>query len=527
MSDNMLGKGRAAVVYRSKSRVGRPTARKIFVGSLLAKLVNLVLLGADNPYTWNRAAVREAVCRRRILAHLALWWLPEDVRVAEVLEVAWNGEHQVNEMTMELIDGRGACLHHPFSAEREWEYRDLVDNVMTPLQRHLIEAGFDGLVWQAGLGNPVAASNFLLSDQANGERMWVWVDLESGVPAAVPLSPVALFRFYLPHALRYGRPVFDDVNLGRLQGYIEKHKAVLVDELGAAAFDDLQRELAKLSKIKGGWRAMGRLERSIQARLCRGAITSEQAAWYRRHPVRWYGREILHGISALASRGFKLLAAWFAPALLRLLATNTRMFLMSAAFRTEFARRYVGSRIEKWRGRGQLGDSEAKYLKGELYGDESSLYIADIGIHIAIKPVVKAVTWLLLPALYGAGVINEVFLVTGVVVSGAIGRTLYTVPRTIAALARGAPAPWVALIVGLLPVVGNLAFPLQLLYAGSVRGGSIAKFLVYDILALIGSGVPIWGCQDSLLEHWSNHLGDLFVRTRLPLNRGRAQLSAP
>ena len=97
----------------------------------------------------------------------------------------------------------------------------------------------------------------------------------------------------------------------------------------------------------------------------------------------------------------------------------------------------------------------------------------------------------------------------------------------IAALARGAPAPWVALIVGLLPVVGNLAFPLQLLYAGSVRGVSIAKFLVYDVLALIGSGVPIWGCRDSLLEHWSNHLGDLLVKTRLPLDRGRAELSAP
>jgi hypothetical protein len=55
---------------------------------------------------------------------------------------------------------------------------------------------------------------------------------------------------------------------------------------------------------------------------------------------------------------------------------------------------------------------------------------------------------------------------------------------------------------------------LQLLYAGAVKEAAIAKFVVYDLLALFGSAVPVWGCQDSLLELWSNRLGDFLVRSR-------------
>jgi len=43
---------------------------------------------------------------------------------------------------------------------------------MKPLQKRLIESGFDGLVWQAGKGNPVALNNFLLDNKRN----WVWID---------------------------------------------------------------------------------------------------------------------------------------------------------------------------------------------------------------------------------------------------------------------------------------------------------------------------------------------------------------
>ncbi len=44
MPDQVLGQGRVAIVYRSESNAGGPVARKIFIGSTLAELVNLVLL---------------------------------------------------------------------------------------------------------------------------------------------------------------------------------------------------------------------------------------------------------------------------------------------------------------------------------------------------------------------------------------------------------------------------------------------------------------------------------------------------
>ena len=517
MWDQVLGRGRGAVVYRSESGAGRPAARKIFIGSTLAELVNLVLLGANNPYIWDRSAIEEAVCRRRILAHLVPWWLPGKVRIAEVLETGWNGKYQANEMSTELIDGRGACLHHAFSADREWEYQDLRQNVMRPLQDHLIGAGFDGLAWQAGFGNPVAASNFLLTTGSNGEKTWVWIDLESGVPAVFPLSPVALVRFYLARALKYGRPMFDDVDHRTLESYVAKRETALISALGEEAWNDLCREIARLGEIKGGWRTMSRFERSLSARLARHAITSEQAAWYRQHPMRWYGREILRVLSRIARLGYTRIAAWLAPKRLRVLAENVGRFIISARFRASLARGHVRSRIERWRTRKQLEAAEADTLLRDLQDDEASLCITDFGIHIAIKPVVKGITWFLLPALYGVGAINEAVLVTGIVAGGAIGRTLYTLGRVVAALSRGAPAPWIALGVGFMPVVGNLAFPLQFLYVGTVKHTPIAKFLIYDYTALIGSAVPIWGCRDSLLEHWCNHLGDILVRNRRPL----------
>ena len=518
MSDQVLGHGRAAIVYRSESRTGQPAARKIFIGSALAELVNLVLLGANNPYVWDPSAMQEALCRRRILAHLVSWWLPGKVRVAKALEFDWNSEHQTNEMSTELIDGRGACLHHAYSASREWEYQDLRENVMRPLQRHLIEAGFDGLAWQAGFANPVAASNFLLTHEANGEKTWVWIDLESGVPAVFPLSPVALVRFYLARAFKFGRPMFDDVDLRTLKAYVAKHETALIAALGEEAWSDLSREIAKLEEIKDSWRAMSRFERSLRARLAGRAITSEQAAWYRQHRMRWYGREISHVLSRVVRLASARIAVWLAPQRLRTFTENIVRFLALAKFRTNLARAYVCSRIDRWRGRRQLEAVEADALLNDLHDDEASLYITDFGIHIAIKPVVKGITWLLLPALYGAGAINEVVLVTGVVAGGAIGRSLYTLPRVAAALSRGAAAPWIALGVGFMPIIGNLAFPLQLLYVGSVNNTPIAKFLIYDYTALIGSIMPVWGCQDSFLEHWTNHLGDIVVKNRRPLS---------
>jgi len=130
---------------------------------------------------------------------------------------------------------------------RESELGELVQQVMRPLRQHLLESGFDGLVWQAGLGDPVAASNFLLGDPGSdpspasgaAERQCVWFDLESGVPALFSLNPLALFRFYLPRSFAHGGALFDDVETTTLRAYLGEHGSDIETRLGADALAEL------------------------------------------------------------------------------------------------------------------------------------------------------------------------------------------------------------------------------------------------------------------------------------------------
>jgi len=69
----------------------------------------------------------------------------------------------------------------------------------------------------------------------------------------------------------------------------------------------------------------------------------------------------------------------------------------------------------------------------------------------------------------------------------------------------------------MVPVIGNAAFPLQLIYESTDRDNSLAKFILYDVFARVGEAMPIWGGEDTLIEHRLNHLGDFVVRQRSPL----------
>ena len=48
-----LGRGRSGVVYVSNEFEGAAVARKVFGSEGLTKLVQLLFLGAPNPYVWN------------------------------------------------------------------------------------------------------------------------------------------------------------------------------------------------------------------------------------------------------------------------------------------------------------------------------------------------------------------------------------------------------------------------------------------------------------------------------------------
>jgi hypothetical protein len=518
-----LGRGRSAIVYRVE-QAGRTWARKIFEGEALAKAVHIVVRGAPNPYTWNEHAIEAAVCRRRLLEPLVTHWFEDRLRLPAVEGSAWNESARAYQIDMELVRGRPAALRQPLSAERDGELNELVSEIMRPLQERLLEAGFDGLVWQAGLGNPVAASNFMLDGVRTSEepgeddddaRRWIWVDLESGVPAMFPLSPRALLGFYLPRAIRWRRPLFDDVDTARLAAYLDEHAGALAARFGATRCREMEADCARLASLQEAWNATSRLADSIAYAHRRGRITDEQAAWYARRPVRWYARLSLRAARrapGAAARAVADLVRRILPGSPLNVLRMTNRFLFSQRWRWRFATHLLLRRVRVWQQRRQLAPAEAAFLTHHVRSDEAGEYLTDFGMHIAIKFPVKATVWLVLPALYAAGFIGELTLLIGITFGGMIGRTLYTSGRLVQALLRGRERPWVALAVGLLPVIGNGAYPVQILYTSTERDHEVARFILYDIFSTVGRKLPIWGGEDTLTEHAFNRMPDWLFR---------------
>ncbi|MCP3904044.1 MAG: hypothetical protein GY715_10460, partial [Planctomycetes bacterium] len=434
-----LGRGRSGVVFKvpraaDEAAVGTGDylAVKVFTGEPLAKLVLLVLTGAPNPYIWNEHAIRCAVLRRRILADLVEHWFDGELNVANAAGSSWNEEHLAFELAAEFSPGRTASLHHPYSAERDDELRDLLRSVMDPLQRLLVESGFDGLVWQAGKGNPVATNNFLLEDDdadgAGGDgdgaadgaadgateppkRRWTWIDLESGVPGLFPINPLDLLAYYLPKSFRHRRPLFDDVDVPKLERWLDANAEDLTESLGAERVAVVREHVAELGEQQDLWRRQRRGHRSIEYAERRRRITEEQATWYRRRVPLWYGRMLLRAPGRLADvtwQVFERIARFIGRFSLKRLARALWLTVVSQRYRMAIAHRYVAAQIDAWEDRNQLTTGQSDALRRHLDSEEASAYLTDFGMHIAIKPFVKITQWLIIAPMILAGMINPV-----------------------------------------------------------------------------------------------------------------------
>jgi hypothetical protein len=509
-----LGQGRSGEVWLVETPAGRHV-EKVFFGDTLSNLVHYIFTGAPNPYIWNEAAVRAAFERRRILAVLVPWWFGERLAIADALGVGWNPEARVYTLTAAYVDGTPVPLLHPFRPT-DSAMPCLSGTLMPALQQRLCESGFVGQVWQAGKGNPVALNNFLMTTP-DGPR-FVFIDTESGVPALFPLNPVALFGFYLPMAARFRRPMFDDVDTERLRTYLRGHEGELVARIGAARFAELLERAARLDQHQRGWTAMSRAERSIAYQHVKARITREEADYYRAHPFRWRLRELKRMIpKAARAIGVKLpkaVASLLGRLDLRATWSKMRRFVTSQAYRTSIGEDYVRTRVERWRARRQLGDPEAERLL-EALADlrESSRYLTDFGAHLGMKASFLALEVVVLGTLSLMGV-SLVIVGMLFVLDGPIYRTSYTTWRSIWAVAARDPPPWVALLVGVLPLFGSLAFPAQMVWSAGGKKDDVARFIVYDTFSRMAANIPIWGGHDTATEHVFNRLAARLVGAR-------------
>ncbi|MFQ5494715.1 MAG: hypothetical protein ACE5EX_04980 [Phycisphaerae bacterium] len=505
-------------MLQSHDESGRLIARKVFGSAGLTKAVQYLFLGAPNPYAWNEAAIRSAVLRRLIIAELAEFWFGGRLRVPHTYGYCWNPRARAFELRCELIRGTPAALHHPYRDAGGDGLRAMLRTLIKPLRCRLAEAGFDGLVWQAGRGNPVALNNFLCErDGDHGGDRWVWIDLESGVPALFPINPLDLLRFYLPRSLHHRRPLFDDVDIDKLRDYVARHRDELNQRLGGERTGQLETNVHVLARAQREWKSLPRHRRSIGHRLARREISPEQAAWYQHRPVHWYGREAIRTGRSIPSKLVSLVtrfAAIVASLPVGRVLKGCWDCLRSQAQRRRLARDYVARRIQCWSQRGQLSGRHEAMLHEQLAREESSAYLADFGVHLAVKPLVKVVQFWVMPALWMAGTIDTAFLGLFLIAAGPAVRTVYSLVRLVQNALIGRELPWVALGVGALPVVGNLAYPLQVIATGSHQNAAAARFILYDTFSRIGQWIPIWGGRDTLTEHVLNRLPNLVLRRR-------------
>ena len=505
-----LGRGRSAVVWRVRRGEDGDFARKIFDGDRLANALHWISSGAPNPYGWNGNAVDAAVCRRRILGRLVKVWLGDRVRLPSLLGSGQDPETGRCWIDMEMVQGRGAQLQHIDGEDRESESRELWTDVMKPLQRHLMSTGFDGLAWQAGLGQPVAMSNFLREENSGGSgASWVWVDLESGIPAILPLNPWRLLSYYLPRSFQHGHLLFDDVCVDRLEEYLRTDKTKLEAALGRDNYQQLLDDTRQLRMAQDRWHDAGRLERGINCWVARGRLSPEEAEWYVQKPVRWTCRLAREGFTRGARcipRIVRWAWSWVRPRVLLHSAAVCGRFISSQDWRSRFAGFVIRRRIRSWKQRRQLSPEQARHLSTHARSDEATTYLTDFGMHVAIKLPVKFTEWIVFPALFAAGMISETLLILGIACGGMVARSLYTLWRMGQAFIHGCERPWIALGVGVLPVVGNAAYPAQILWTSGSRDHDVARFILVDIITALGRRMPVWGGPDTMTEHWFNRL---------------------
>jgi hypothetical protein len=517
----LLGAGRSGEVYLVETDE-RPIARKIFQGDTLTKLVHYVFFGAPNPYIWNENAIQCAYYRRRILAELVPFWFEDRLSVADAFSSSWNADQRAYQLDTAFSPGSPVALCQPFAYVRRREMPVLVHQIMRPLQKYLVESGFDGLVWQAGKGNPVALNNFLLthaSPTGEGQAMtyrFVWIDLESGVPALAPLNVLTLFTFYIPKSFQHRRPLFDDVDAPRLKAYIETHRAALLDFLGPAKYQILAEDVEALSSFQAEWKALGRRERSIQYQMKKGKITPQQASYYTQHPLPWYGRELVRAIRTVARKLIIDLPVKIVSKLsgvdYREILVNAIKLVISQRYRLQVTHDFICDRIDVWCDRNQLTEAEADHLKHRLKQEASADYLVDFSIYLAIKVIVYGSEIVFLPPLYAAGIVNEATAALIVMLDGPIFRSAYTIYRMIQNGLAGKEIPWVAFWVGIIPFVGNIAYPCQVIYSSAGKKAKLARFIVYDSFTRLGGKIPIWGGEDTQTEHFFNRIAYRMIR---------------
>jgi len=231
------------------------------------------------------------------------------------------------------------------------------------------------------------------------------------------------------------------------------------------------------------------------------------------------------------------------PAVRREVWIKVGLFFTSERFQTEFARFLIVTRFDEWTRDRRMGREEREVLQRQLDRSSMQEYVRCFGFQAALKflePVTASIKLLgiawfgytltqhfpsldlqtipwhdlsaeMVGALLTTCARNPLSLV--LMVNTSVWRTLITLWRMLSWKRRHISYR-TALIVGLIPAFGTLAYPIQM-YAGCRE---LSIFLMRHLLAKIGQKLPIYGGKDSRTEIWAIKAVNLIVE---PLEIGR------
>jgi len=511
----LLGNGRSAVVYRMETEQG-DTARKVFTGSTAASIAHLFFYGSPLDYRWCEAAVKSAFYRRKTLRPLLKYWFGETLRIADTYDWGRDEVKSALYLDTEYIEGHQARLFSPFLFKQKTEIYHLRNQIMPQLQKHLKQAGLIGTVWQAGYGQPCAFPNFLCvrHGEHENEHRWVWIDAESGVPAIVSYHLPSLFGFYIPRALKRRRILFDDLDAQQLRDYLRQNETELKESMGCGEWTKLNENAEKLMDMQGQWAMETRLSRSVGYYFFRGVVTEKQRDYYQCHKLRWYGF-LARYLSKKIPRKLKQKIVEYMPLIWeRIRPIEWFKILVAGIFSTEYriklSRKFTMRSIDRWLCYHRITPEQQKRLIKKLHENNNNMWLADFGVHLAIKPLGYLLRFTLIPLLVMFDVVS--IPVAGILFlfMGNILRTSYTLFRAFKCLLNRQPIPWTALLLTPVPTIGTLAFPCQMLH-NACKGHLISQMIIYETCSAAAAAIPVWGGRDNGWDHRFNQFAHRII----------------
>jgi hypothetical protein len=177
--------------------------------------------------------------------------------------------------------------------------------------------------------------------------------------------------------------------------------------------------------------------------------------------------------------------------------TAFRLLCVSPRYQSAFGRHVVGEAVRRWQRQGRLEPAEAEQLHRQMSSNEIDEYARCFAMHLGLKvvmPVLMPLKFGGLAATLATG--NFLYLLPVFVLPAA--RTTITLSRMLHPSRRHIRYAE-ALLIGPIPVLGSLAYPVQI----RASHPELSAFLLREAAARFGRSLPIYGGQDSRVEIWA------------------------